>query len=138
MQSPQQQRILSLAEARKDYETLMGCYILGETLADVAFKNAVGTKLVNVLRSAGTQQSEFVRLLTPDAVHAILSRHGATSRMLEMIAAAYAYFGTVDEILCMISSRYPVEFKNQVVRQLARMRARVHVEGAAAEGFFRF
>jgi len=126
---------LSPEEARATYGNLLGCYALATTLHERYFQDAIASKIVSILRSPHGQQSQFVRLLSREGVQAIIGRHGASSPLFFLVVSAYARFATAHEIGKLAFSNYPGEFKSHVMKEMALLRARQHVDGAPAADF---
>jgi hypothetical protein len=129
---------LTLDQARHDHKNLLGCYALGVTLHDRRFQDAVVSKLIWMLRMPGSHQSRsFVRLLTRNAVQAIIVRYGTTSPIFLLVVSAYARFASAHEISTLAFSHYSGEFKSHVMKELGLLRVTQHIDGVAAADFVR-
>ncbi|KAF2818644.1 hypothetical protein CC86DRAFT_399151 [Ophiobolus disseminans] len=127
--------IYTILDALATYNNLLGCYTLATTLHDRYFQDAVASKIVTVLRSTNSHQSQFIRLIGRKGVEAIIDRHGAMSPLFALIVSAYARFATAHQIANIAFSNYPGEFKSHVMRDMALLRAKQHFDGAPAADF---
>jgi hypothetical protein len=131
-----EKHVLTPNQARDDYRNLLACYALGVTLHDRRFQDAVATKIICMLRMPGAHQSRsFVRILTCDAVQAIIDKSGTTSPIFLLMTSAYARFASTHEIGTLVFSQYSADFKSQVVKELGILRTIQHVDGVAAADF---
>ncbi|CAO2652082.1 Nn.00g003650.m01.CDS01 [Neocucurbitaria sp. VM-36] len=128
-------RTFTPEQARADYDNLLGCYSLGSTLGDRRFQDAVASKLIHLLRSPNSHQSQLVRLLTHQRIHGFLNGCTTCSPFFLLLATAYARFASVHDIQVLAVSNFPDTFKNGVMQALAPLRAKQHVYGNAAADF---
>jgi hypothetical protein len=127
---------LTPEQARDDYSNMLACYALGVTLHDRRFRDAVATKLIWMLRMPGAHQSRsFVRVLTCDAVQAIIDKSGTVSPIFLLTASAYARFVSIHDISTLVFSKYSADFKSQVLKELGLSRCTQHLDGSAAAEF---
>ncbi|KAH7068399.1 hypothetical protein BKA63DRAFT_581875 [Paraphoma chrysanthemicola] len=122
-------------EARIDYQNLLACYALGATLHDRRFQDAVASKLVTTLRARGTHQIQLIRLLYANTITAIIEQYGTQSPLFLLLVAAYARFASVNEIGILAFSSVNGSFKSHVLKEMAGLRAKQHVDGVAAPDF---
>jgi hypothetical protein len=131
-----EKNVLTPDQARDEYRNLLACYALGVTLHDRRFQDAVATKIICMLRMPGAHQSRsFVRILTCDAVQAIIDKSGTASPIFLLMTSAYARFASTHEISTLVFSQYSADFKSHVVKELGILRTIQHVDGVAAVDF---
>lgn len=122
-------------QARKEYMHLLGCYTLGTTMHDHRFEDVIASRLLNMLRQAGSHQSQFIRLLSSSGVQSILDRYATNAPLFTVVVKAYARFATLNDIDKLASTKYPGAFRIHVMKELARLRTTQHFDGAAAGDF---
>ena len=124
------------AEAmRNDYNHLLSCHMLGSTLHDSRFEDAIITRILGMLRGANGHQSQFIRLMTKSVVEAIANHYGTNSPLFRVAVKAYARFATLHELDQLAFSNYPASFKCHMMKELGRLRQTQHLDGAAALDF---
>ncbi|KAH7092343.1 hypothetical protein FB567DRAFT_614246 [Paraphoma chrysanthemicola] len=122
-------------EARIDYHNLLACYTLGATLHDHRFQDAVASKLVTTLRARGTHQTQLIRLLDANTIKAIIEQYGTQSPLFLLLVAAYARFASVNDIGTLAFSSVSGSFKSHVLKEMAGLRAKQHIDGVGAPDF---
>jgi hypothetical protein len=124
------------AEAmRNDYSHLLSCHMLGSTLHDSRFQDAIITRILGMLRGASGHQSQFIRLMKKSGVDAITNHYGTNSPLFRVAVKAYARFATLHELDQLAFSDYPASFKSYTMKELGRLRQTQHSDGAAALDF---
>ena len=68
-------------DVRNEYPDLVCCYILGFRHGDRHFGDAGGSKLIRILQSPTSFQTQLIRLLTPNSINDAINELSASSNL---------------------------------------------------------